>query len=168
MGRLFTSGDQLKEWVEAAEGIERRFGIEKALGYLIGEKFYNLVSSLYESRRIIRTIGEERKKPWYNPLRERVYGNSKYVENLDETYEKEKETIVETEALLCEFSDLIKGAFAPHKIRLYFESNPRLGMLGHTVSDEHYDSLISNGSVEHTLDTEIEDALIFGDMLKHF
>ena len=168
MSRIFTNGDQLKEWVEAAEGIERRFGIEKALGYVIGEKFYNLVASIYESRRSIRTISEERKKTWYNPLRERTYGNSKHVENLDETYEQEKETIIETEAILGEFSDLIKGAFAPHKIRQYFESNPRLGTLGHTVSDEQYYFLISNGSVEHSLDTEIEDALIFGDMLKYF
>ena len=168
MGRIFTNGDQLKEWVEAAEGIERRFGIEKALGYLIGEKFYNLISIIYDSRQSIRTIDEERKKPWYNPLRERSYGNSKYVENLDETYEKEKQTIIETEALLAEFSDLIKGAFARHKIRQYFESNPRLGTLGHILSAEQYDSLISSGSVEHTLDTEIQDALIFGDMLKYF
>ncbi len=168
MSRIFTNGDQLKEWVEAAEGIERRFGIEKALGYVIGEKFYNLAASIYESRRSIRTISEERKKTWYNPLRERMYGNSKYVENLDETYEQEKETIIDTEAILGEFSDLIKGAFAPHKIWQYFESNPRLGTLGHTVSAEQYYSLISNGSVEHTLDTEIEDALIFGEMLKYF
>jgi hypothetical protein len=168
MSRIFTNGDQLKEWVEAAEGIERRFGTEKALGYVIGEKFYNLAASIYESRRSIRTISEERKKTWYNPLRERNCGNSKYIENLDETYEQEKETIIETEVILGEFSDLIKGAFAPHKIRQYFESNPRLGTLGHTVSDEQYYFLISNGSVEHTLDTEIEDALIFGDMLKYF
>jgi len=168
MGRIFTNGDQLKEWVEAAEGIVRRFGIEKALGYVIGEKFYNLVSTIYESRRTMRTIAEERKKPWYNPLRERTFGNSKYIEDLDETYEQAQETILQTEALLGEFSNLIKGAFALHKIRQYFESNPRLGTLGHTVSDEQYDSLISSGSVEHTLETEIEDALIFGDMLKYF
>jgi len=168
MRRIFTNSDQFKEWVEAAAEIEGRFGIEKALGYVIGEKFYSIVSTVYESRRIIRTIGEERKKPWYNPMHERACGNSKYVENLDETYEKEKETIIETEALLGEFSDLIKGAFVQHKIRQYFESNPRLGTLGHAVSDEQYDALICNGAVEHTLDTEIEDALIFGDMLKHF
>ena len=39
----FTNENQLQQWIEAAEIIKEEFGIEKALGYLIGEKFYDIV-----------------------------------------------------------------------------------------------------------------------------
>lgn len=35
---FFADEGQLSKWVEAAETIEEEFGIDKALGYLIGEK----------------------------------------------------------------------------------------------------------------------------------
>jgi len=37
MGKIFINDNQLQEWVDAAEGIAEDFGIEKGLGYLIGE-----------------------------------------------------------------------------------------------------------------------------------
>jgi|GEM_PF-880059 len=169
MGKIFINDNQLKEWVEAAEGIEDRFGTEKALGYVIGEKFNNLIEIARFSRWQVRTINEEKKKPDYTPIREHGYGDDhKYVENLDETYEKEKEKIIEAEKLAEEFAVLIKAAFDPHKIRQYLQSHPRLGTLGHVASDEEYDFMVSKGAVEHTVDTEVEDALIFGEMLKYF
>jgi len=118
MGKIFTNNNQIEEWVEAAEGIQHQFGIEKALGYVIGEKFCNLVSMLYASRTTIRAIHEEKKKPNYKPnykpIRERTYGNSRLVENLDETYEAEKAKIIEAEGLLVKFVFLINQAFSPH------------------------------------------------------
>ena len=80
MGKIFINDNQLEEWVDAAKGIQDQFGIEKTLGYVIGEKFYNLVSMLHAFRTRIRAIDEERKKPNYNPIRERTYGNSKLIE----------------------------------------------------------------------------------------
>jgi len=168
MGKIFSNENQLQEYVEAAIGIKDRFGIEKALGYLIGEKFYNLVKIFQFSRKQMRTIDEQRKSPDYTPLRERIVGNRKYVENLDETYESHKEIIAETEELLIQFSTLIKGAFESYEIKEYFESHPRLGIHGHIGSEEDFDFLVSKGAVEHSLDTEIEDAMIFGDMKKYF
>lgn len=168
MGKIFTNDNQLQEWVEAAEGIQERFGIEKALGYLIGEKFYNLVSLLHDARNTVREIDEKRKQPDYNPVRERIFGNRKYVENLDETYEDEKERIFEAEELLIKFTTLIRGAFEPYEIKEYFESHPRLGALGHIASEEEHDLFITKGAVEHSIDTEIDDAMIFGDMKKYF
>ena len=168
MSKIFTNPNQLEVWVEASQGIEERFGIDKALGYVIGEKFYNLVAILHVARATIRVIDEERKKPNYNPIRERTYGNRKHTENSDETYEREKEIIAEAEELLVEFATLIKEAFEPYEIRKYFESNPRLGEMGHTASDEEYDFMVSKGAVEHSLDNELEDALILGDMMKYF
>ncbi|MBS1113490.1 MAG: hypothetical protein H6Q92_1253 [Nitrospirae bacterium] len=168
MGKIFTNPNQLEEWIEAAEVIQAQFGIEKALGYVIGEKFYNLVSMLHAFHTRIRAIDEERKKPNYNPIRERTYGNSKLIENLDETYEDEKARVIEAEGLLFKFVSLINQVFYPHEILKYFQSHPRLGAMGHITSEEQYEFLVSTGAIPHSLDTEIEDALIFGDMMKHF
>ena len=168
MGKIFTNPNQLEEWIEAAEVIQAQFGIEKALGYVIGEKFYNLVSMLHAFHTGIRAIDEERKKPDYNPIRERTYGNSKLIENLDETFEAEKARVIEAEGLLVKFVFLVSQAFSPHEILKYFQSHPRLGAMGHITSEEQYEFMVSTGAIPHSLDTEIEDALIFGDMMKYF
>jgi hypothetical protein len=168
MGKLFSNTNQLTEWVEAAAGIEDRFGIDKALGYVIGEKFYNVVASMHFSRKQISMIENERKKLDYQPIREIKLGMSKYTENLDEVYEQEKERIMESQKVLLEFADLIKKAFDPHKIRQYFDSHPRLGVHGHIGTEEQFDFMVSKGAIAHNIDTEIEDALIFGEMLKYF
>ena len=117
MGKLFSNDKQLQEWVDAAEGIEGRFGIEKALGYLIEEKFYNINSSMLFSRKQITMIENERKKPNYQPIHEVKLRKSKYTENLDEIYKQEKEKIIESQKVLTEFAELIKQTFDPHKIR---------------------------------------------------
>ena len=168
MGKIFINDNQIEEWVEAAGGIWDQFGIEKALGYVIGEKFYNLVSMLHASRTMIRAIDEERKKPNYKPVRERTYGNSKLIENLDETYEDEKARVIEAEGLLVKFVFLINEKFPPHEIRKYFQSHPRLGAMGHVTSVEQYEYMVSTGAIPHSIEIEVEDALIFGDMAKYF
>lgn len=168
MSKIFTNPNQIREWVEAAEGIQDQFGTDKALGYVIGEKFYNLVKILHTSRTTIRDIENERKKPDYNPIRERTLGDYKFTENLDETYLHEKEIVTEAEGLLPDFVSLIKTAFTPDEIRKYFESHPRFGAFGHIASDEEHDLFIQHGAIEHSIDTEVEDALIFGDMMKYF
>ncbi|MGO9378031.1 MAG: hypothetical protein ACLP29_05700 [Dissulfurispiraceae bacterium] len=168
MGKLFSNNNQLQEWVEAAEGIEERFGIEKALGYVIGEKFYNIISGMQYSRKQITMIDTERKKPNYQAIREVKLRKSTYTENSDEIYEQEKENIIESEKVLAEFADLIKQTFDPHKIRQYFNSHPRLGVYGHIGTEEQFDFMVSKGAIEHNIDTEIEDALIFGEMMKYF
>jgi len=168
MGNIFINDNQLKEWVEAAEGIRERFGIEKALGYLIGEKFYNLVSLLYDARKMVRAIDEKRKQPDYNPVRVTKYKDRELITNFDEIYETDKERIPEAEKLLTEFVSLIRDAFEPHELRKYFQSHPRLGVHGHISTEEEHAFLVSHGAVEHSIDTELEDAMIFGDMMKYF
>ena len=168
MSKIFVNPNQLEEWVEAAQGIRDRFGIEKALGYVIGEKFYNLVDKVHSARKIIRSIEDERKKPDYNPIRERTLRSHKYVENLDEIHEQTKEIIIEVEGLLVKFAFLINQAFEPYELRKYFESHPRLGVHGHVATDEQYDFMVKRGVIAHSIDTEIVDALIFGEMLKYF
>jgi hypothetical protein len=168
MGKIFFNDNQIEEWVDAAERIRDQFGSEKALGYLIGEKFYNTVKILHSARNKVRDIDGERKKPNYNPIRQKTYGTSKLNENLDEIYEDEKAKIIEAEGLLVKFVFLVTQAFPSHEIRKYFQSHPRLGAMGHITSEEQHDFMVSTGAVEHSIDTEIEDALIFGDMLKYF
>ncbi len=168
MKRILINENQLREWIKAAEGMRERLGIDRALGYLIGEKFYRIVHSLHSSQRLIRSIAEEREKPDYNPIRETIYKDLKIVTNLDEIWKRDIIVIVEVEGLLAEFAALIKGVFEPREIRDYFESHPRLGAMAQIASDEEYEFLASRGFVEHSLNTELEDALIFGDMMKYF
>lgn len=168
MGKIFTNPNQLEEWVEAAQGIQERYGIEKALGYVIGEKFYNLIETLHFAQKMARFIENERKKPDYNPIVDRSTKRHHYTENLDETYELKKEIILEAEELLPRFASMIKAALEPYEIRKYFESHPRLGVHGHVGTAEQYEFMVKHGAIEHSIDTEVRDALIFGDMLKYF
>ena len=168
MGKIFINNNQLQEWVQAAEGIAENFGIEKALGYVIGEKFYNLLSLLHDARKTVREIDEKRKQPDYNPVLVTKYNDKEFITNFDEMYEHDKERIPEAEKLLTEFTELIRGAFEPYEIRQYFQSHPRLGVHGHVATEEQYDFMVSKGAIEHSLDTELEDALIFVDMMKYF
>jgi hypothetical protein len=168
MSKIFTNPNQLEEWVEAALGIQERYGIEKALGYVIGEKFYKLVDTLHVAHKICRNIEEQRKKPDYNPIHEIILKRQRYTENLDESFEQKKEIILEAEGLLLKFAFLIMQEFPDYKIRKYFASHPRLGAHGHVASDEQYEFMVSKGAIRHSIETEVEDALIFGDMMKYF
>jgi hypothetical protein len=163
----FTNENQLQQWIDAAEGIKEEFGIEKALGYLIGEKFYHIVSDNHFARKMIRTIDEERKQPDYNPVRESG-GRFNRTRNLDDEYKEYEQRVQVTEQILIEFANLIRSSFALYEIRDYFDSNPRLGTLGHTVTEEVHNMFIKHGAVEHSIETEVEDALILGDIMKYF
>lgn len=66
-----------------------------------------------------------------------------------------------------EFSSLIKKSFARQEIRKHLDSNPRFGLLGHIFSEKEHRFWVKKGAVEHSIETEIEDALIFGEMIKY-
>jgi len=162
----FNNEDRLEQWVAAAESIKEKFGLEKALGYLIGEKFYELVRTRKSTEKMIMIIDEERKKSDYNPIK--ITSGSELKINLDEEYADAKKKVVFLEEILTEFAELFKGSFAPHEIREYFDSNLRLGALGHILTEEQYNVFIEKEVIEHSLDTEIDDTLIFGEMMKYF
>jgi hypothetical protein len=168
VSKIFSNPNQLEEWVDAALGIQERYGIGKALGYLIGEKVYNLVDTLYAARKICRIIEEERKKPDYKPIREVKLKRQQYTENLDQTYEQKKIIIIEAEGLLLKFAFLINQAFDAHEIRRFFASHPRLGIHGHVSAEEQYEFMVTKGAIPHSIETEVQDALILGDMMKYF
>jgi hypothetical protein len=167
MWEILFNTEKLREWVEAAKTIHARFGIEKALGYLIGEKFYHVAFTLRSSQELIRMIAEERKRPGYKPTSETTYKNRTILTNMDEIYEKNIEVAKDTEEALTRFAALINEAFEPHQIQNYFESNPQLGIHGHIASEEDYEFLVSKGAVELSIDTEVRDALILGEMMKY-
>jgi hypothetical protein len=123
---------------------------------------------LRSSQELIRMLAEERKKPGYDPIVVTTYKNHTAVTNMDEIYEKNIEVAADTEEALTRFAALIKEAFEPYQIRSYFESNPRLGIHGHIGTDEDYEFLVSKGAIEHSIDSEVEDALIFGNMMNYF
>jgi len=167
MWEVLFNTKKLKDWVEASKTIHARFGIEKALGYLIGEKFYRVVFMLHSSKELIRMLAEERKKPSYSPIMKTTYKDNTIMTDMDEIYEKNIEVAKDTEEALAIFAALIKEAFEPHQIRSYLESNPRLGIHGHIGTAEDYEFLVSKGAVEHSIDTEVRDALILGEMMKY-
>ncbi|MBF0570806.1 MAG: hypothetical protein HQL12_02930 [Candidatus Omnitrophica bacterium] len=166
---FFVNENQLQDWVTASEGIRDQFGIEKALGYVIGEKFYGLLRVVASYQDCIETIEEERRKPNYNPIRK--YSLGKYgesVENRDETYEKNKKLVLESKDIIEDFTRLIETTFARHEINAYFDSHPRLGSTGHIASEEEHAFMVEKGMVERSVDTEVRDALVFDEMKKYF
>lgn len=168
MKNNFEEQNRIEQWVEAAEGIKEDFGLDKALGYVIGEKFYNLVKNRQYLKRIVRDIDEKRKSPDYNPFKTVGEGKYKQTINLDEDYKNCKKRIISLQEGLIEFAELIKSSFEPYEIRKYFNSNPRLGALGHVSSEEEHKVFVQQGAVEHSMDTEVEDALTFGEMMEYF
>jgi len=166
---FFVNENQLQDWVTSAEGIRDQFGIKKALGYVIGEKFYGVLRLVASHQDSIKSIEEERRKPDYNPIR--TYSLGKYgesVENRDETYEKNKKLVSESKDILEEFVRLIEETFAWHEINEYFDSHPRLGSMGHIASEEEHDFMVEKGAVERTIDSEIRDALVFDEIKSYF
>ena len=166
---FFVNENQLQDWIEAAENIKEGFSVEKALGYVIGEKFYSVLRAADSYRDTLKEIEEEKCQPNYNPIR--IYSLGKHGESRekrDETYEKTKERVSQEEGILEEFVRLVEGTFARHEIEAYFNSHPRLGSMGHIVSEEEHAFMVEKGMVERTVETEAEDALLFDRIKKHF
>lgn len=124
----------IDEQINAAIDIKDEHGIEKAIGYLIGEKFHDLIKEF---------------RFWQKNYKNRV------------------KAINDFKILLTNFSDKIRGVFSEDEINSYFESTPRFGCLGHTTTEKEHKLLAEKGAVEHTINTEIEDALIMGEMKKY-
>ena len=162
----FFDEDQLEKWVSAAENIRDKFGLEKALGYIIGEKFYELASAYKYEQEKIAIIKEKRKNPDYISIIK--ISNINQEINLDEEYLGAKKNIDDLKEILTDFAELISGSFNKYEIKDYFNSNIRLGALGHVATEKEHKIFIEKGVVKHSLETEINDALILGDMMKYF
>jgi len=72
MNKILPSPETLEEYIDTALQIQDKYGTEKALGYLIDEKFYDLFCILFSARIMIRTIDEERREPDYNPIQSKL------------------------------------------------------------------------------------------------
>jgi len=162
----FYDEDQLEKWVSAAEDIRDELGTEKALGYLIGEKFYNLVSDYRSEQKFIFNLNKKRKSPGYEPI-VNVSSSGQKI-NLDEEHTISRRKAIELKEILADFAELISASFNRQEIEDYLNSGTRLGTLGHTATEETHQLFIEKGVAEHSLDTEIDDSLILGDMMKYF
>jgi hypothetical protein len=162
----FADENQIEKWVSAAENIKDEYGLEKALGYIIGEKFYNLSRTYkYNQERMMR-IEKERKRPGYSP--KRIVSGGKFNIDLDKEYEKAEKEVTALKEILTDFSEMIKDSFTGYEIEKYFDSHMRLGTLGHVLAEEEHKVFIEKGVVEHSFETEINDSLVLGDMMKYF
>jgi hypothetical protein len=135
MDQLIKNREKLiDDWKVAANHIKAEFGIEKAIGYFVGEKFYNLIE---EVKRLQRDNKD----------------GPKIINGLD--------------GLLLKCSQAIKATFTENEINNYFGLNPRFGALGHVLTEDGHRLFVEKEVVEHTIDNEIEDALIMGEMKKY-
>ena len=162
----FVDENQLENWVSAAENIRDEYGLKKALGYIIGEKFYNLCSDFRSNQEKMARIKEERKKPDYNP--QKTVSGGKYIIDLDKEYEKSEKEVNTLKGILTDFSEMIMDSFTKHDIEEYLDLNVRFGAIGHVLSEEEHKEFVKKEVVEHSLETEINDSLILGDMMNYF
>jgi len=162
----FIDENQLEKWILAAENIRDDFGIEKALGYIIGEKFYKLAKDYRSKQETIAAINEQRKKPDYNPIK--IIPGSNHKINLNEEYLNAKNKADELKEILIDFAEMIMDAFNKYEIKDYFNSNIRLGALGHVATESEHELFVEKGVVEHSIETEINDSLVLGNMMKYF
>jgi hypothetical protein len=100
---------------DAARGIRERFGNDKALGYLLGEK---LLTFLWAAD--------------HDP---------------------------ELAADLPRFVAEIKAIFGPSELREYLSEMPRLGFLGHTTTDEEFETLRAAGAIEDDVVSAAQDVI---------
>ena len=68
-----TPDEVITDWCEAARGVEDGYGIEKAMGYLIGEKFLTCMTSdipetLDFAHEIQRVFTAEQMEPYFKKL----------------------------------------------------------------------------------------------------
>ncbi|MDI6815724.1 MAG: hypothetical protein QME41_00830 [Actinomycetota bacterium] len=124
----------IDDWEVAVSHIKDEFGIEKAIGYFVGEKFYNLIEE---------------------------------VKRLQRDNENDPEIINGLERLLFRCSQGIMLTFTEHELNNYFRSNPRFGALGHVLTEDGHRLFVEQEVVGHSIDNEIEDALIMGEMKKY-
>ena len=162
----FADENQLENWVSATENIGGKYGLKKALGYIIREKFYNLCKDYRNNQERMAGIKEERKKPDYNP--KKIVSEGKFIIDLDKEYEKAEKKVTALKGILTDFSEMIKGSFTKHKIEKYLDSNMRLGALGHILTEEEHKEFVEKEVIEHSLETEINDSLILGDIMNYF
>lgn len=168
MYSIFAYENQPELWVEAARNIERRYGIDKALGYVIGEKLYNLLVMHNSSLQKLHQIEEQRKLSDYESHRKAQSAFGDYEIDLDQEYQRLKRVIDETNQAKQEMVERILAAFDLFQIYEYFQSNPRLGSSGHILSEEQQRYWWKMGIEEHTLEDEIRDALLFGELQRLF
>lgn len=124
----------INEQINAAIDIKDKFGIGKAIGYVVGEKFYSLI---------------------------------KEFQYLQKNHKDKTETINDFRLLILESSRRIMEIFVEDEINDYFRLNPRFGSLGHVLTEDEHKLFVGKEAVEHTIDTEIEDTLIMGEMKKY-
>jgi hypothetical protein len=162
----FTNENQLENWVSAAEDIRDEYGLKKALGYIIGEKFYNLCNDFRSNQERMARIKEEIKKHDYNP--QKTVSGGKYIIDLDKEYERSEKEVNALKGILTDFSEMIMDSFTKHDIEEYLDSNVRFGAMGHILSEEEHREFVKKEVAEHSLETEINDSLILGDIMKYF
>ena len=168
MYSIFAYENQPELWVEAALNIQKHYGIDKALGYVIGEKLYNLLLMHNNSLIKLQQIEEQRKRSDYESHRRVHSAFGEYEIDLDQEYQRLKRVIDETNRAKQEMVKRILTTFEITQIYGYFQSNPRLGSSGHILSEEQQRYWWKMGIEEHTLEDEIRDALLFGELQRLF
>lgn len=154
----------IHKYCEAAERIKENFGTEKALKYLIGEKFHAILKQIRFVLSQIKEIKSERKKPNYNPIR-KVKHTRKTIEiNLDEEYESLQEELISLNEAKTSFVEEIKRIFSDYETGVFLNSIMAFGSAEQFLSPEEYKFCLKKGMLEKTVVDEADDVLILEEM----
>lgn len=156
----------IQELCNAAEGIKHDYGTDKAMGYLIGEKFYNVLKQIHYLIEKMHYIETERTKPGYNPIRKYKYSRKTYEENLDEIYKKSNKDIEELRKEKELFACEIKKLFFRNEIEGYLKNVYAFGAVAHNLSEDVYKKWRENGVLDNTASDDARDVLIAQEIRK--
>ncbi len=154
----------IQELCNATERIKHDYGTDKAMGYLIGEKFYRVLNKIHYLIESIQYIDSEREKPGYNPIRKYKYSRKTYEENLDETYEKSNKDIEELRKEKELFACEIKKLFFRNEIEGYLKNAYAFGPCAHTLSESEYKEWREKGVIGNTASDDVSQRIILTEI----
>jgi hypothetical protein len=108
MGEIFLNNNHLGDWIVKAEDLRTARGTSQALHYLIGEKFFNMVS-------LYRSFMDE--LPVNSPDIQHLSGDGTHTGG---PHDSTLIAVNELEEMLSEFAALINQSFEPYVVRGFF------------------------------------------------
>lgn len=152
------------DYCEATKRIKEDFGIEKALKYLIGEKFHAVLKQITFVLSEINYIKSKREKPDYNPVRKIKHPGKTYEHNLDKDYENYQKQLLLLKGEKVLFVEEIKKIFSRTELTKYLDNIMAFGAVEQFLSPTAYQSWIDNGVLDKTIVDDAEDILIHKEM----
>ncbi len=153
------------DYCEAADRIKEDYGLEKALKYLIGEKFYEVLRQRTFLLSQISSIKAEREKPDYNPARKIKLSETKTFEhNLDNDYDKYQNELLRLGEEKVLFIQEIRKMFSKVELAEFLSNIMAFGSAVQHLSPVDYQMWLDKGVLDKTIVDDAEDIFIHKEM----